>query len=72
MPELELSVHQCGQYAHNPQAIHEAALKRIGRYLANTKDKGIILTPTDDLKIDCFVDADFAGVWSYEDPNDPV
>ena len=71
-PELGFSVHQCGRYSHNPRAIHEAALKRIGRYLINTKDKGIILTPTEDLKIDCFADADFAGLWSYEDPNDPV
>ena len=71
-PELEFAVHQCGRYSHNPRAIHEAALKRIGRYLVNTRDKGIILTPTSDLKIDCFVDADFAGLWSYENPNDPV
>ena len=26
---------------------------------------------TDKLKIDCFVDADFAGLWNSEDHNDP-
>ena len=29
-PELEFSVHQCGQYSHNPRAMHKKALKRIG------------------------------------------
>ena len=26
----------------------------------------------DDLTLDCFVDADFPGLWSYEDDQDPV
>ena len=71
-PELEFSVHQCGRYAHNPRAIHETAIKRIGRYLVGTRDKGLILCPTDKLNLDCYVDADFAGLWNYEDPHDPV
>ena len=71
-PELEFSMHKCGKYTHNPWAIHEAALKRTGQYLNNTKDKGIILTPTNDLKIDCFVDADFAGLWNQEEAIDPI
>ena len=37
--------------------------------MANTKDKAIILTPPRELKINCFVDADFAGLWSYKDLN---
>ena len=28
--------------------------------------------PTNDWKVDCFVDADFCGLWGSEDPNDPV
>jgi hypothetical protein len=31
-----------------------------------------LLNPLDSFEIECFVDADFAGLWSYEDPNDPV
>ena len=46
------------------------ALKRIGRYLLKTVEKGIILKPTSDLTIDCYVDADFAGLWNQEDHND--
>ena len=32
------------------------------RYLARTRDKGTIFTPTKDFKLDCYVDADFAGL----------
>ena len=71
-PELEFSVHQCGRYAHNPRAKHEIAVKRIGRYLVGTRDKGLILRPTNDLNLECYVDADFAGLWNYEDPHNPV
>ena len=43
-------------------------------YLKETRDKGLIFkmpSATDKLKIDCFVDADFAGLWNSEDHNDP-
>jgi hypothetical protein len=39
--------------------------------LQGTKDKGLIFKPTD-LALDCFVDADFAGLWGQEDDQDPV
>jgi hypothetical protein len=48
-----------------------------GQYLKLTKDKGLILRPTiceerGELLIDCYVDADFARLWGYEDRNDPL
>ena len=46
------------------------ALKRIGRYLLKTSEKGIILKPTSDLTIDCYVDAEFAGLWNHKDHKD--
>ena len=45
-------------------------MKRIGRYLLGTKDKGICFLP--DPKrglVEYFVDADFAGGWSKDDPD---
>ena len=30
------------------------------------------MTPRGDLAVDCYVDADFAGLWGTEDPQDPV
>ena len=31
---------------------------------------GVILKPSDELRIDAYPDADFAGLWGYEDPHD--
>ena len=46
-------------------------MKRIGRYLKGTMDKGLILDPSDDLSLDCWPDAHFAGLWGHEHPQDP-
>jgi len=36
-------------------------------------DKGIIIWKTQDIPmLDCWVDADFAGLYSLEDPKDPT
>ena len=55
-----------------PNRLHEDAIKRIGRYLVGTWDKGMILKPTTLLNINAYPDADFAGLYGYEDNNDPV
>jgi hypothetical protein len=50
-------------------------LERIGQYLKATSKKGLLLHSTnftDTFSTDVYVDADFAGGWGYEDPNDPV
>jgi hypothetical protein len=36
-----------------------------------TMEEGLILRPGGDLDIDVYVDADFAGLWPYEDKQDP-
>jgi hypothetical protein len=45
----------------------------VGQYLKGTRDKGLILNVnfSTDFTIDCYVDADFAGMWGYEDRDDP-
>jgi hypothetical protein len=70
-PECAFAVHQCARYTFEPKLSHLSALKRIGRYLKGVVDKGLILDPTDDLNIDCYPDADFGGLWSHENPQDP-
>ena len=71
-PDIQFAVHQCARFTHAPKASHAEAVKRIARYLVETKDKGLIFTPTPHIKLDCYVDADFAGLWGYEDDQDPV
>jgi hypothetical protein len=69
--ELSFANHQCARFSTNPRKSHGGALKRIGRYLLGTKDKGTIVYPTDELTLNCYVDADFAGMFASSDPEDP-
>jgi hypothetical protein len=71
-PDIAFAVSQCARFSSNPKRTHAAALKPIGRYLLQTRDRGLLLNPVDSFEIECFVDADFTGIWSYEDPNDHV
>ena len=71
-PDLTFAVSQCARYTFCPKLSHEKALKRIGRYLQGTRDKGLIMQPTAELNVDCYVDSDFAGLWGYEDDQDPT
>ena len=47
-------------------------MKRICRYLQGTKDNGLLFNPSNKLVVDCYDDADFAGLWVHEDPQDPI
>ncbi|KAG7374494.1 reverse transcriptase RNA-dependent DNA polymerase [Nitzschia inconspicua] len=60
------------RFTHSPRRSHEEALKRIGRYLKGTLEEGLVLRPSETLNIDCYVDADFAGLWPHEDKSDPT
>lgn len=73
-PELTFAVSQCARFTHSPKRSHEEALERIGQYLKGTREDGLILRPTpmeSSFHTDIYVDADFAGGWGFEDPNDP-
>jgi hypothetical protein len=72
-PDITFAVSQCARFTHSPRRSHEKALIRIGQYLKGTKNKGLIFKPaaSKEFLIDCYVDADFAGMWGYEDRQDP-
>eukprot|EP00956_Cyclotella_meneghiniana_P018181 scaffold30080_cov40-Cyclotella_meneghiniana.AAC.1 len=70
-PDIAFAVHQCARYTFKPTKRHVAALKRIGRYLKGTKSRGLILNPSKHLHVDCYPDADFAGLYGHEDKQDP-
>ena len=71
-PDIAFSVHQAARFSHAPRQSHAIAVKRILRYLKETHDKGLIMAPTDDQRVDCYVDADFAGAFAVENPHDPT
>ena len=60
------AVHQCARYTHSPKKPHSVAVKRIVRYLLGTRDKGLVLTPTKNITLDMYADADFAGMWNSD------
>jgi Reverse transcriptase (RNA-dependent DNA polymerase) len=59
------AVSQCARFIHQPKRSHELAMMRIGQYLKGTIDKGTVFKPMGKLQIDCYVDADFAGLWPH-------
>ena len=71
-PDIAYAVHQAARFTHAPRASHAVAVKRIIRYLKRTRDKGLILKPSSHLRVDCHVDADFAGLFAVEDNQDPI
>ena len=72
-PDLTYAVHQCARFSHDPKVEHGNAVKRIGRYLKGTMDKGLIMKSDLSSKLQLHVDADFAGNWDKEiASNDPA
>ena len=79
-PEIQFAVHQCARFTHCPKNSHAEAIKRICRYLQHilwmndkhTKKHGLTFRKDPEFKLECFVDADFAGLWRHEDDQDPV
>ena len=50
-PDLSYAVHQCARFSHDPKQVHGEAVKRIGRHLKGTLDKGLIMKPGENLDI---------------------
>ena len=71
-PDIAFAVHQCARFTHCVKASHENAVLRICKYLKGTQNDGLILRPNKKLKVECYADADFAGLYSAEDPEDPI
>ena len=71
-PDIAFAVHQCARFSHRPMKVHEDAVKRIVRYLVGTVDKGLVFRPQDEIVLEAFADADFAGLWNVEDAQDPT
>ena len=64
-PDIAYAVNCCARYMFAPKHSHELALKRIGRYLKNTSERGMVIQPTRELDVDAYPDADFAGMYGH-------
>jgi hypothetical protein len=68
-PDISCAVHQCARHCANPKVQHTIAVKRIGRYLLATKDKGLIMKPNQE-GMECWVDAAHATEWNNKTASD--
>ena len=60
-------MHQCEKYSIDPKQPHKESVKRIGRYLKKTNDKGLVFKPDGPNGLEYYADADFPGAWCRED-----
>jgi Reverse transcriptase (RNA-dependent DNA polymerase). len=59
-------VSSVARFTHNPKQSHAAAVKTICHYLKGTICEGTIIRRSDKLSLECFCDADFAGLYNHE------
>ncbi len=73
-PEIQFAVHQCARFTHAPKENHTVAIKRIPHYLKGVLDNedGLLLSVDSKMELNCYRDADYAGLWTFEDSQDPV
>ena len=69
--DIAFAVSQVARFSNEPKKSHATAVKTILRYLKGTKDKGMILKPSNKFNLDLYVDADFCGLYKREDDMDP-
>ena len=70
--DIAFAVSQVACFNHSPKQIHAKAVKMIVQYLFRTADKGTIVKTTGKLELDCYVDADFAGLYRCEPHENPT
>ena len=73
-PDIAFAVSQVARFSSCPKQSHTRAVKKLIRYLAGTINKGVIFTPNSQhFKLECYVDADFAGLHGSSEPqNSPL
>ena len=71
-PDIQFTVHQFDRLTQHPRRSHSEVVKRIYRYLVGTQGQGLVFDLNSDMKLDCYVDAYFSGLWKHEDDQDPV
>jgi hypothetical protein len=71
-PDISYAVSQVARFSHAPKQSHAIAVKKILRYLKRTSTMGTIISISKrELILDCFVDADFAGLFKRDPDHEP-
>jgi hypothetical protein len=48
-PDIAFAVNCCARYMFSPRHLHELALKRLGHYLKQTPDRGMVMNVSNDV-----------------------
>jgi hypothetical protein len=76
-PDISFAVSQVSRFTQGAKKSHGVAIKTIVRYLKRTEDKGTYLDNDECydrdgcFKLECFVDADFAGLYKQDPDESP-
>ncbi|GFH62197.1 hypothetical protein CTEN210_18673 [Chaetoceros tenuissimus] len=68
-PDITVAVSQVARFTHTPKQSQLSAVKRIIRYLKGTINNGTIFRVPKKLSLDCFVDANFCGLYNIDPPD---
>eukprot|EP00978_Attheya_sp_CCMP212_P022105 scaffold65528_cov69-Attheya_sp.AAC.1 len=71
-PDISYAVSQVAKFSNAPKKSHTTAIKTILRYLKRTAACGIIMKPTTSFEINCYVDADFGGLFRADPDSEPT
>ena len=71
-PNITFVVQQCARFCHDPDQDNKEAVKRICRYLLSTCDKGLVLCPDKSKGLECYIDVDWTGAWTFTSSFDPL
>jgi hypothetical protein len=73
-PDIAFAVRQVTHFSYSPKQSHAHDIKQIVCfcYLAHTWDKGTMVKPTTTLQLDCYMDADFAGLYNCNPHSSPT
>ena len=72
MHDIAYDVHRRARFLYDPKYSHKIGLKHIARYL-KTRNKRLLMKPNaNNLKSDLFADANFVGLFTAEDNQDPI
>ena len=73
-PEIQYAVHPCARFTHAPRHSHAVTVKHVAHYLNGVLDaeQGLQFKVSDNFNLDLYVDADFSGLWTYGEKQDPV
>ena len=71
-PDIAYAVHQCACFCEDPRQSHADAVIHLCKYLAEMRDKGIIIDPKKNKSFEVYADADFTGNWNKATASEDV